>query len=264
VGRALAEEFLRQGDTVFISSRSAERVEEAVSELGKQYGAERVKGRACNVGVPSDVRELANTAKSELGRVDMWINNAGSNAYKYGPLSDSEDDDLVEIVTTNVLGVMLCCREAIRIMKDQETGGHVFNMDGAGADGSPTPRFAAYGATKRSLAQLGKSLVAELQQSSIKNVGVHNLSPGMVTTELLMSGANTPTAKFFINCLAEPAGDVASFLVPRIRKVPQECINPLTGDISPSYIQFLTKQRAYSKIFSRLLTGANKGRFVPE
>jgi chlorophyll(ide) b reductase len=37
--------------------------------------------------------------------------------------------------------------------------------------------------------------------AKISNVGVHNLSPGMVTTELLMSGANTPTAKFFINCL---------------------------------------------------------------
>lgn len=73
----------------------------------------------------------------------------------------------------------------------------------AGADGSPTPRFAAYGATKRGLQQLGKSLAAELKMLGIKNVGVHNLSPGMVTTELLMSGADTPTAKFFINCLGE-------------------------------------------------------------
>jgi hypothetical protein len=51
------------------------------------------------------------------------------------------------------------------------------------------------------LLQLGKSLEAELKMSKISNVGIHNLSPGMVTTELLMSGANTPTAKFFINCL---------------------------------------------------------------
>lgn len=39
-------------------------------------------------------------------------------------------------------------------MKDQPAGGHVFNMDGAGADGNATPRFAAYGATKRSLQQV--------------------------------------------------------------------------------------------------------------
>jgi hypothetical protein len=83
----------------------------------------------------------------------------------------------------------------------------------AGADGSPTPRFAAYGATKRGLQQLGKSLAAELKLLGIKNVGVHNLSPGMVTTELLMSGADTPTAKFFINCLGEARGSAVTMRV---------------------------------------------------
>lgn len=39
----------------------------------------------------------------------------------------------------------------------------------------------------------------------IKNVGIHNLSPGMVTTELLMAGADTKSAKFFINCLGKSA-----------------------------------------------------------
>ena len=48
-------------------------------------------------------------------------------------------------------------------MREQSTGGHIFNMDGAGADGGATPRFAAYGATKRSLAQLSKSLQVILE-----------------------------------------------------------------------------------------------------
>lgn len=51
-------------------------------------------------------------------------------------------------------------------------------------------RFAAYGATKRGLAQFTKSLQAELKLLDIKNVTVHNLSPGMVTTDLLMAGAD--------------------------------------------------------------------------
>lgn len=48
--------------------------------------------------------------------------------------------------------------QAIRVMREQRAGGHIFNMDGAGADGDATPRFAAYGATKRGLVQLSKSL----------------------------------------------------------------------------------------------------------
>ena len=39
------------------------------------------------------------------------INNAGSNAYKYKPLAESTDADLIRIVETNVLGVMLGCKE---------------------------------------------------------------------------------------------------------------------------------------------------------
>ena len=48
--------------------------------------------------------------------------------------------------------------QAIRVMRKQSSGGHIFVMDGAGADGNATPRFAAYGATKRGLAQFIKSL----------------------------------------------------------------------------------------------------------
>ncbi|KAF5839601.1 hypothetical protein DUNSADRAFT_380 [Dunaliella salina] len=72
VGRALAEEFLLQGDKVIITSRSDERVQQTVAELAQQFGADRVKGRACNVGIPSDVVALADWAKSEFGTIDIW------------------------------------------------------------------------------------------------------------------------------------------------------------------------------------------------
>lgn len=51
-------------------------------------------------------------------------------------------------------------------MRGQPFGGHIFNMDGAGADGNATPRFAAYGASKRGLMQLGKSLQVEQPATS--------------------------------------------------------------------------------------------------
>lgn len=264
VGRALAEEFLRAGDKVVISSRRADAVDSVVKELSDQFGSERVRGIAANVAKAEDVRKLSMFASKELGKVDIWINNAGSNAYAYNLILDSSDEDLREIVETNLLGTVLCCREAVSLMSKQEQGGHLFNMDGAGADGGATPRFATYGATKRSLGQFSLSLQAELKEAKIKNVGIHNLSPGMVTTELLMSGATTPVAKFFINCLAEEPKDVASYLVPLIRRVPESNINPLSGSIDPSYPQFLTKTKAYTNILKRIITGERKNRFVQE
>ena len=52
------------------------------------------------------------------------------------------------MVETNLLGTLLCSRRALKLMAAQPQGGHVFNLDGAGADGLSTPCYAAYGATK--------------------------------------------------------------------------------------------------------------------
>lgn len=283
IGRGLAEEFLKAGDNVVICSRDEARVVKAVEELsslasqssattsgyttdesgGAANGGRRVVGRAGNVARATDMAALADFAVEQLGSVDIWINNAGSNAYSYRPLAEQSEEDIVSVVETNVLGVMLGCKEAIRVMRQQPSGGHIFNMDGAGADGGPTPRFAAYGATKRSLEQLSKSLRAELRMLNAKQVGVHNLSPGMVTTDLLMAGADTPVAKFFINCLAERPETVAQELVPQIRAVPAAG-KGLLGDVPGQYIRFLTKPKAYGQILTRLATGARKNRFVSE
>jgi chlorophyll(ide) b reductase len=63
-------------------------------------------------------------------------------------LVDAKPEQIVEVVTTNLLGSLLATRAAIQVMGEQATAGHIFNVDGAGADGAPTPQYAAYGATK--------------------------------------------------------------------------------------------------------------------
>ncbi|XP_009796254.1 chlorophyll(ide) b reductase NOL, chloroplastic [Nicotiana tabacum] len=258
IGYALAKEFLKAGDNVIICSRSDERVVSALDKLRVETGKQHVWGTRCDVKEGEDVKNLAAFAKQKLKYIDIWINNAGSNAYSFKPLAEASDEDLIQVVTTNTLGLMICCREAINLMQNQPRGGHIFNIDGAGSDGRPTPRFAAYGATKRSVVHLTKSLQAELEMQDVKNVIVHNLSPGMVTTDLLMSGANTKQAKFFINVLAEPADVVAEYLVPNIRSI------PTNGSTKPTYIRFLTGLKAYSQIFSRIAFGARRNRYVLE
>ncbi|KAL3689338.1 hypothetical protein R1sor_015647 [Riccia sorocarpa] len=262
IGFALAKEFLREGDNVIICSRSEERVQSALKDLAEEFGQGRVRGTVCNVSEAQSVESLASFAKAEFGYVDIWINNAGSNAYTYKPLVDTDDKDIAEIVQTNTLGVMLCCRQAIRTMRAQTRGGHIFNMDGAGADGNATPRFSVYGATKRSLAQFTKSLQAELRMQGVKNVVVHDLSPGMVTTDLLMSGVDTPQSKFFINVLAEPPNEVANYLVPRIRAVAE------SQKKTSTYIRFLTGPKAYRQILAvwplvYKLFETNNSSFIP-
>ena len=88
--------------------------------------------------------DISRPLQELLGSVDVWICNAGySGSFK--PFMAAEPHTLEAVVKTNLLGTLLCAREAGRIMLQQELGGHIFIMDGAGADGSATPQYAAYG-----------------------------------------------------------------------------------------------------------------------
>lgn len=77
-----------------------------------------------------------------------------TNVLRFGALQafvDSSPEQLQQVVSTNMVGTLLCTRAAMQLMQKQSGGGHIFNMDGAGADGMPTPQYAAYGATKAGL-----------------------------------------------------------------------------------------------------------------
>ncbi|KAM0969529.1 hypothetical protein FF1_017785 [Malus domestica] len=228
LGKALAREFLLSGDRVVVASRSPESVQATVRELeenlkeginsagglSKNLKHANVVGIACDVCEAGDVQKLANFAVSELGHIDIWINNAGANK-GFRPLLQFTDEDIKQIVSTNLVGSILCTQEAMRIMMNQAKGGHIFNMDGAGSGGSSTPLTAVYGSTKCGLRQLQSSLLKECKGSK---VGVHTASPGMVLTDLLLSGSSLKNKQMF-NFICELPETVARTLVPRMRVV---------------------------------------------
>lgn len=289
IGKALAREFLRTGDSVVITARDPQAVQEAVEQLRLEVAhslaaahsraasgsassstssstevtgvpsladtaeAEvRVMGIPCDVGDEVSVKQLAEYAVGSMGGIDVWINNAGySGSYK--AFIDLTPEQLNQIVRTNLGGSLLCTQAAMRVMTQQEGGGHVFNMDGAGADGLPTPMYAAYGATKAAIAHLMGSLNGELQQlqgAGANRVGVHTLSPGMVLTPLLLEGATMQNLQVF-NVLCEQPETAAAYLAPRVRTT------AALGSRS-SYIRYLTPRR----ILSKLLTAPSRiGRY---
>ncbi|PSS15593.1 Chlorophyll(ide) b reductase [Actinidia chinensis var. chinensis] len=229
LGKALAREFLLSGDRVVIASLSPESVDMTIKELeenleegrataggssGKNLARAKVAGIACDVCEPDDVRKLAEFAVGELGLIDIWINNAGTNK-GFRPLLQFSDEDIQQIVSTNLVGSILCTREAMHVMRSQDKGGHIFNMDGAGSGGSSTPLTAVYGSTKCGLRQLQSSLLKECKKSK---VGVHTASPGMVLTDLLLSGSTIKNKQMF-NIICELPETVARTLVPRMRVV---------------------------------------------
>ncbi|XWS17265.1 hypothetical protein CRYUN_Cryun33cG0052800 [Craigia yunnanensis] len=183
----------------------------------KNLGQAKVAGIACDVCEANDVEKLANFAINELGSVDIWINNAGTNK-GFRPLLQFSDEDINQVVSTNLIGSILCTREAMQIMNNQPKGGHIFNMDGAVNNdyysllSSQTSR---YGSTKCGLRQLHASLLNECKHSK---VGIHTASPGMVLTDLLLSGSTIKNKRMF-NIICELPETVARSLVPQMRVV---------------------------------------------
>lgn len=215
----------------------------------------------------------------ELGGLDLWVNNAGCTQPRRALLTDTPEEDVVNVVGTNLIGTLLGARAALTVMATQATGGVVVNVDGSGSRGSATPRSAAYGSSKAAIPQLSKTLsreAAALQESSHGDgcCTVHAVSPGMVTTSLLLgSGAKVASDRSgdnemmtpsyaqatgavltpmlppagvpkkslqIFNILAERPETVASWLVPRMRALVSRNKDEKGGG-SHRYIRYLTE-----------------------
>ncbi|MHA2366676.1 MAG: SDR family oxidoreductase [Candidatus Hodarchaeales archaeon] len=217
IGFALAKEFLEQNDEVIISSRSQENLDTSLNVLLSK--SKQVKGTTCDVSSYEDIQKLALFALDELGSVDIWINNAGTNGGIYDYLPNIPPERIKQVIDTNLTGTIFGCIEALKLMSKQGYG-QIFNMEGMGSDGRMHPKLTTYGSSKRSIPYLTSAIskeVHEMNELKDKNVGIHTISPGMVLTELLTNHVTSENANIF-NILAEKPDTVAKKLVPKIRK----------------------------------------------
>ncbi len=222
LGYALASAFLAARDRVVICGRNHERLEGALHSLSEAFPEGEVYGIRCDVGKAKDVEKLAGFAADRLGRVDRWINNAGTAGQLKRPLWMLRPDDILETCTTNLSGSLLLCAEAVRLMDTQppspEAIYHIFNMGfsffGAAFSRSAVP----HKASKRGVAELTHFLSRELRAAGKTSIGVHELSPGLVLTGLLLKDASPEAIRLF-SVIAERPEHVATRLVPKIRSI---------------------------------------------
>ena len=241
-GFAMAKEFVKLNDRVMVCGRDAESVKSAVAKLRAVNPRATVRGMAVDVSDSNSVESLAEHAVKELGSVELWVNNAGRSQSKKSKLRDTPADMIEGVIRTNLLGTIYGCRAALRAVGQPQSGEsgdlggslHIFNVDGQGSTGGATPNNLAYGASKAAIPQLTKTLARE----SPANVGVHCISPGMVTTELLMTPDNRqkPSTLKIFNILAEEPETVAAWMVPRLRGIATAPLVPQKSE----YIRYLT------------------------
>jgi chlorophyll(ide) b reductase len=259
VGYAYAEEFLRRGHWVVICD--VKDPAPAVQALQEKFADGRISGIAADVTSPESVANLGKFAKEQLGTVHYWINNAGINGGRR-PMLSLSPETLAAVVNVNLVGILLCTREAALLMQEQKgVQGHIFNTVGSGVKGGGTPGYAAYGASKRGLPQLMASLVKELDEGvegyemskPVGKANVHTMSPGMVFTEMLLNDSTPKLRKFPFGVLAAQPEEVAQDLIPKI----------LATSGNGKLVEFLTQERILTKFFERFIQG-KKSEFVDD
>ena len=141
---------------------------------------------AGDVSAEADVIRLFETAISEFGQVDALVNNAGI-LEQHMALEDMTAERISRVLNTNVLGSLLCAREAVKHMSTGNggSGGSIVNISSIAAKlGSPN-EYIDYAATKGAVDTFTIGLATEVAESGIR---VNAVRPGVIYTEIHASG----------------------------------------------------------------------------
>ena len=173
IGAAAAREFARAGARVALLARSGHEIAALAEDIGA--GAMAL---TCDVADWVSVQAAAQTVRARMGRIDVWIGNAGV----IDPIARIEAADpgqWADAIGVNLTGVFHGMRAAIPIMKEQ--GGGTIITVSSGAAHTPLEGWSAYCAGKAGAAMLTRAAHLEEAAHGLRIMG---LSPGTVATEM--------------------------------------------------------------------------------
>jgi NAD(P)-dependent dehydrogenase (short-subunit alcohol dehydrogenase family) len=187
IGRATALAFAKQGASVVVSGRREEDGNRLADEL-RGLGAEAEFIKA-DVRHEEDVRDLVDKTVARFGRLDIAVNNAGTEGQP-GLIVDQTPQSLAATFETNVLGTLLSMKYEIRAMQAQRRGSIVNISSTYGRTGAASA--SVYSASKHAVEGLTKSAALELAGSGIR---INIVAPGPVDTEMLSRFTGTEENK---------------------------------------------------------------------
>ncbi len=223
-GRAIAERFAKEGNTVCITGRRADRLAELQQELEKKYNV-KVLSLQFDVRDKEQVVTAIQQLKEALATIDILVNNAGL-ASGMSSIEDGDTDDWDVMIDTNVKGLLYVTRQVAPMMKAQR-GGHIINI-GSTASKTVYKNGNVYCATKFAVDALSQAMRIDLLPYSIK---VTSVNPGMAETEFSLvrfKGDEERAANVYKGFEPLVATDIAD-IVHYCASLPAHvCINDLT------------------------------------
>jgi NAD(P)-dependent dehydrogenase (short-subunit alcohol dehydrogenase family) len=187
IGRAAAIAFAKKGAKVVVAGRRDEAGMTLAREL-RDLGAEAEFINA-DVRKEDDVRALVDKTVARFGRLDVAVNNAGTEG-KPGPLAEQTSESYAGMFDTNVLGTLLSLKHELRVMQLQGSGSIINISSTMGERGAAN--LALYTASKHAVEGLTKSAALEAAPSGVR---VNAVAPGPTETAMLDRLTGTPDKK---------------------------------------------------------------------
>ncbi|WP_443114116.1 SDR family NAD(P)-dependent oxidoreductase [Herbaspirillum seropedicae] len=173
IGLATAKLFAAEGARVYVSGRRADKLEQAVREIGNDA-----------VGVPGDAAKLDDLdrlyarVQADHGRLDVLFANAGTASTEARPLGMIGEEDFDGLFNLNVRGLLFSVQKALPLMS--QGGAIVLNGSVAGVKGFPGQSL--YNASKAAVRSFARSWTADLKERGIR---VNVVAPGGTETRLM-------------------------------------------------------------------------------
>ena len=188
IGRAAAVAFAKKGAKVVVAGRRDE-VGQALAKELRSLGSEAEFINA-DVRKEDDVRALVDKTVARFGRLDVAVNNAGTEG-QVGPITDQTAESYAATFDTNVLGVILSMKHEVRAMQRQGGSGSIINISSTyGHEGAAGA--SVYVGSKHAVEGITKSVALEIAKSGIR---VNAVAPGPTDTGMLTRFTGTPENK---------------------------------------------------------------------
>src|SRR5277367_36955 len=187
IGRATAVTFAREGAKLVVSGRHEKQGQELVAEL------QAIRAEAVFVGTDvrkdDDVRKLVEQTVKRFGRLDIAVNNAGTEGTP-GPVTEQTAESYAATFDTNVLGVLLSMKHELRVMLPERSGSIVNISSTYGSVGAAGA--SVYVASKHAVEGLTKSAALEVAGSGVR---VNAIAVGTTDTGMLSRFTSTDENK---------------------------------------------------------------------